>query len=221
MKRFLKILIIIFSVILIKLVLFTVLNETIKVNFHNGVYNSKLIKVLYFLNVNESYIVYYNDGNLLYKKNNYDEAIKKYDESLKRKPPKKRVCDIRINKSLAMVNRIKSKDNKTIYDELEKAKENLYEDGCANKEDDNGESEKAEGLEKEIQKLQDELDNSSSSDDSDDQNQTDNSENENDDTKYVEQDLKEIQKEASQSREEDMKNSEYIGNFKYYSGKRW
>ncbi len=221
MKKFLKIIIIVFSLILIKLIFSTVLNETIKVNFHNGVYNSKLIKALYVFNVNESYIVYYNDGNISYKKNNYDDAIEKYDDALKKNPPKERVCDIRINKSLAIVNRINSKDNKTIYDELENAKINLYEDGCANKEDDNGESEKAEKLEKEIQKLQDELDNPSDSDDSDDQNQDNNDDNDEDDTKDVEQDLREIQKQASRSRQDDMNDSEYIGNFKYYSGKRW
>lgn len=218
MKRVLKVLIVILSIILLKLVLSFTINEIVKSNFKREVYNSKLVKLLYIFNVNESYIAYYNDGNISYKKGDYDRAYNNYEDALDRNPPKERVCDIRINMSLSLIYNIKSEDKKTINDELEEAKQNLYQDGCANVDDDNGYSKDAEKLEEEIKKLQEQLNNSDdgSGDDDDSQGQDDDT-----NTKEIEEKLKEIEKEARGSRDSDMNDSEYIGNYKYYSGKRW
>ena len=215
MRKLLKVLVVIFSILLFKFIFTYTINEIIIDNYNASKYDSKLIKFLYVFNINEPYIVYYNDGNILYRKKKYDEAIKKYDEALEKNVPEKRVCDIRINKSLAMVYKIKSKDKEKIYNELEVAKKNLYEDGCANPNDDNGKSADAEKLEEEIKKLQDELD-KENPDDPD--NGNDNNE---DDTPDVEDIIKERERKANSSRQDDIANSEYIGHYEYYSGKKW
>lgn len=220
MKKVFKVLIVIFSIILLKLIFTFTINEIVKFNFNHNRYNSKLVKLLYVLNINESYIAYYNDGNISYKKGDYDSAITSYEEALERKPPRKRVCDVRINMSLAIIYNINTNDKKYINSELEEAKKVLYKDGCANIDDDNGYSEDAEKLEEEIKKLQEQLNNSSNSSD-DDQNQDDNTNDDNTKTKEIEEKLKQIQKDANRSRKDDMNDTEYIGNYKYYSGKRW
>ena len=37
------------------------------------------------------------------KKEKYNEAIRKYNQAINKKPPKNKICDIRINLSLAMI----------------------------------------------------------------------------------------------------------------------
>ena len=217
MKKILKVLIVLFSLILLKLVFTFTINEIVKYNFNHGRYNSKLVKLLYVVNVNEKYIAYYNDGNIAYKRKKYDKAIIDYEDALDRKPPKETVCDIRINISLATIYNIDSNNKEYINSELEQAKQNLYQDGCANVNDDNGYSEDAEKLEEEIKKLQEQLNDSSDGSD-DNQNQDDNDDT---NTKEIEEKLKEIEKEARGSRDKDMADTEYIGNYKYYTGKRW
>lgn len=157
MKKILKMLLIICIIILIKLLLSFSINEIIILNYNNKIYNSILVKTLYIFNFNESYIAYYNEGNILYQKKKYDKAIKNYYKSIEKKPPQKKICDIRINLSLSMIKNISSTDYKTIYDQLEEAKGNLYKNNCANAINNKGYSQDAEKFEEEIKKMQNEL----------------------------------------------------------------
>ena len=84
MKKILKITLIKLLLILIKLILSFSINEIIIRNYNNSIYNSTLIKSLYILNITEPYIAYYNEGNILYKKENYKEALNKYNKALKK-----------------------------------------------------------------------------------------------------------------------------------------
>ena len=216
MKKILKLVFIIIIIILVKLVLSFIINELIINNYNNKVYNSNLVKVLYLFNYNEPYIVYYNNGNILYQKKKYDKAITKYNEAISKKPPQKRICDIRINLSIAMVKNIKSNDYNTVYNELEKAKNNLYNNKCANSIDDNGYSKEAEQLEKEIRQLQENL--GSNTDPNPDKPDPDEPSDPKEDPE-IENKLGEIEKRGRANREKDLPN--YDGNESYYTGKKW
>ncbi len=202
MKKILKIILISLSIILIKLLVTFTINEIIIINYNNKIYNRVMVKSLYFLNFIESYIVYYNDGNILYQNNEFEEAILKYQKALEKNPPQNKVCDIRINLSLSLIKNISSNSYNEIYAQLQEAKNNLYNNSCASSIDDSGYSKEAEKLEKEITDLQNQLKNE------------ENQEN-------VEEQLKEIEKKANQNRQSDLNEYENMGNYSYYSGKRW
>ena len=219
MKKILTIIFIILAIILTKLVLYFAINELIIFNYNNHIYNDSLIKVLYPLNYNQSYIAYYNEGNIMYRKGKYEEAINKYKKALDKKPPKKKVCDVRINLSLAMVYNITSTDKDEIYNELEKAKNVLYENHCADSEDNSGYSQDAEQLEEEIKELQEKLNeqNNDQPDQPDDNTDPEPEE----DYSDIEEQLAELERESNENRQENMTSYEYMGNYEYYDGKKW
>lgn len=99
MKNIIKINILILIVLLLYFSSRIIIN-TISMNTNN----STLIKTLYLTNINEPYIVYYNHGNILYKKGKYQEAIINYEKALSKHPPKKYICKIKINLLYAQVN---------------------------------------------------------------------------------------------------------------------
>ena len=219
MKRILNVLFIILLVILIKLIIMFSLNKIIINNYNKGNYNTTLIKALYILNINQPYIAYYNEGNILYKSNNYSEAIKKYNKALEKKIPQNKVCDVRINLSLSLIKNITSTDNDIIYNDLEKAKNNLYNNKCANKDDDYGYSKNAEKLEEEIKKIQEEL-----NEDPDNNNNKDKKDKNNDNNKKekeIEKELKKIEKKSNASRQIDLSAYENLDDFSYNTGKSW
>lgn len=220
MKKVLKVLFILVSVLLTKLVLSFSINEIIIWNYNNNIYNSTIVKSLYFLNFNQPYIAYYNEGNILYKKENYNEAINKYTKALSKNPPQNKVCDIRINLSLAMIKNINSKEYEEVYNKLEEAKNNLYNNDCASPTDNSGYSQEAEKLEEEIKKLQKQLNNTSGDGDSDD-SQDEEEQDSNEDYSDIEEKLKEIEKDANANRQSDLSIYENMGDYSYYDGKRW
>lgn len=213
MKRLLKGILVFILIVFIKLLFSYIINEIIIYNYNRNIYNDKLIKSLYILNFYQPYIAYYNEGNIYYMNNKYDLAINKYNDAINKNPPKKKVCDIRINMSLAMIKNINSKDSTIIYNNLEEAKKNLYIDNCAN-EDGSGSSNEAEDLKNEIKRMQDELNNKSddSNDDPTDDNNTDSD---------LEDKLKDISRQSSSSRQADLSTYENLDNYSYYSGKKW
>ena len=219
MKKLLKFLTIIILVLFIKLSFTYTINEIIIYNYQNGNYNTKLIKTLYLLNFYQKYIAYYNEGNILYKTNNFDDAIQRYQIALTKKPPQNKVCDIRINLSLSIIKN-SSNDNKTeILDNLSKAKNNLYEDNCASPIDDSGKSEDAEKLEEEIKQLEEQIkNNSGSGSTSSDPNE---SEENNENFTNIEEQLKENEQKSNSSRQDELTDYENMGSYEYYSGKRW
>lgn len=220
MKKIFNLVFIILLVILIKLVLSFSINEITIWNYNNKIYNTILVKSLYVFNFNQPYIAYYNDGNILYKKENYNEAINKYNKALSKNPPQKKVCDIRINLSLAMIKNINSNEYKTVYDELEEAKLNLYNNNCANSVDNNGYSQDAEKLEEEIKELQNQLNSDSNTNTNKDPQEQEEPE-DSEDYSDIEEELKEIERESNAKRQSDLSTYENFGDYSYYSGKRW
>ena len=219
MKKLLKILTIIFLVLFIKFSFTYTINEIIIYNYKNNNYNTKIIKLLYLFNFYQKYIVYYNEGNILYKTNNYEDAIKKYEIALNKKPPENKICDIRINLSLSIIKNING-DNKTeILDNLNKAKNNLYENNCANPIDDSGKSKDEEQLEEEIKQLEEQIKNNTNSNSSN--NEPEESSPNNEDYTEIEEQLKENEQKSNANRQDELNIYENMGKNDYYTGKRW
>lgn len=223
MKKTLKITLIFFSLIFIKLIFTYILNEYVILNYNKGNYKENLIEILKILNTNEPYIVYYNEGNLNYKQKEYEKAIENYDKALNKNPKSSRICDIRINQTLSMIKLINSQKQSEKLDLLKQARENLYEDGCANENDNNGKSENAEQLEEEIKDLEEKIKNGESQSNGNGNNDPNNTEEEIDDTEDsdIEQQLEEIEKQANANRQSDLDSLQESGDYHYYSGKRW
>ena len=164
MKR--KILIIIIYAILILLTLKflynIVINNTLKREYDIGEYNISRAKSLTFLNFPEGYIANYNYGNILYQIGKYEDAINQYNEALEKRVPKDKECNIRINCALAICSTVEvnEKNQSSIQNSIEKyetAIEVLTENGCANKDDNNGHNKQAQILKNDIQKEIDRL----------------------------------------------------------------
>ena len=219
MKKIIKILLITILIIFIKLSFTYALNEFIIYNYNNGNYNTKIIKGLYFLNFYQKYIAYYNEGNILYRTSNYEQAIEKYETSLNNNPPKNKVCDIRINLSLAIIKNTDINNKTEALSNLNKAKNVLYENNCANPLNNKGESEKAEKLEDEIKDLEEQIkNNTSQSDPESDPNEQEPTDEE---LSGIEEELKEKEKQSNAKRQNDLNNYESYGNYSYYTGKKW
>lgn len=219
MKKVIKYLVIIISIILVKLLISFGINEIIINNYNNGIYDKDLIKLLYFLNYPESYIVYYNDGNIAYKKGEYETAVKKYEKSLGKNPPQNRICDIRINLSLALIGQVGLTNKDDDIKKLEDAKNNLYQDNCASATNSSGSSEDAEKLEDEINELEQQIKNNETNSDS--QNNGRNDEEKEEDYSDIEQKLKDKEKNAQSSRQGEMSDYENMDDYSYYGGKTW
>lgn len=221
MKTILKTIFVVLCIIFLKLMLTFSLNEIIINNYNNGKYNTYLSLLLNFLNFSESYIAPYNTGNICYKLEDYEYALSFYHKALDKDPPERRICDVRVNYSLALIKNIDLSDTSTIYDQLEYAKQNLYLDNCASPTDDSGKSKYAEQLEEEIKKLQEQYQSSSNSSSEDCDNESNTSE-EQEDYSDIEEQLKEDQKEAGQARQEDLNDNDKSNRgYSTYDGKRW
>lgn len=216
MKKVLNGLLLVLGLILIRLVSSFIINEIIIWNYNNDIYNTLLVRSLYVFNFNQSYIAYYNEGNILYKKDRYAEAIEKYTEALEKKPPQNRICDVRINLTLATIKTVDENNYVEAYSQLESAKSYLQEDNCLDK------SQEARNLEEEIENLQEQLNNGSNGDDTgnNDGNEDDEDNNGNQ-NKDIEEELKERQKVASASRQEEIEQNENWQETPGYPGKKW
>ncbi len=157
MKR--KVLIAVYIILILitlKLVYSNVVNSILISKYNKGEYSEEQAKALTILNFPQSYVAYYNYGDILYQKGEYEEAIKQYEKALKGNPPEDRECSIRINYALAVCETVKvnEKDQESIKSAIEtyeNAINILTEKGCANKNDNNGHSQKAEKLKRDIQ----------------------------------------------------------------------
>ena len=171
---------------------------------------------LYTLNLNLSYIDYYNHGNLYYQKEEYENAIDRYEIALTKNPPKKRVCDIRINLSLATVKLAIMKEDASY---LKKAREILYQDDCAHEEDDTGSSKNAEKLEQEIKELEKNV--VGEDPENPDPNEDPNPDPEIPNEENIEEQLKKEIIQNNQIRNENIQTWENLNNYEYYNGKSW
>ncbi len=202
-----KVIILIYSVILIifiKLLLNFVLNTSFIFLYNKGTYKTNILKPLKILNVFEPYIVYYNMGNSYYNNDEFLLAEKEYKKALEKNVPKKRVCDVRLNLALTM---IREKENGTnySYDDIKKV---LYEDDCAKPDEENGNDEASDELEKEISKKQKEEENKQGENYEQEQEQ-----------------IKKEQEEANKERQDEMDSYDSSDGDSYgnngYNGKKW
>lgn len=219
MKKTLKITLIFLIIIFSKLLITYIMNEYIIINYNKGQFKDNIIKILKVFNTNEPYIVYYNEGNIFYQKGDYEKAINNYDIAINKHPKKNRICDIRINKTLAMIKLINYDTKEEVLKSLKEARENLYNDNCAHEEDDNGDSQDAEQLEKIIKDAEEQINNGK-------QEQNNNSKpNDNEisskEEKSLEKQLEELEKQSNSSRQSDLDSFQELENYDYYPGKRW
>lgn len=119
------------------------------------------VKPLLVFNWSEPYIVHYNQGNLYYKNDGFEDAIASYERALELNPPEEKECAIRINLALAMLGMMDEdyaapEHMDTSLEILRGARDVLLEKGCA-AENGDGHSETAEQLKEEIEALIEQL----------------------------------------------------------------
>lgn len=163
MKRNVLIVIyIIFILFTLKLLYNFAANNILVNKYNEGIYDSRQAESLTFLNFLQNYVAYYNYGNILFQNGEYENAINEYKLALGGFVPKNKECNIRINYALAICRtvQVNEKDQESLKSAIETYKSAiavLTESGCANKNDNNGHSLKAERLKKDIQKEIDRL----------------------------------------------------------------
>lgn len=128
-------------------------------------YKTKSEEKLLYLNFPESYLPYYNLGNVCYEKKEYDKAVGYYQKALKLYPQPDRECSIRINLALALCNTIDfyDLDSQEKIDTalfiLYKARDVLLENGWAVEEGEDYRDKDAQQLKEDIDKMIDKLKN--------------------------------------------------------------
>lgn len=127
-------------------------------NNHNYFVSTKPLQMF---NWTESYVAYYNEGNLYFQQDDYANAVESYSKALEENPPEKAECSIRINMALAMVASVSELYKDPAYTEscintLNEARAVLLENGCATENGD-GHSATAEKLKEEIEAILNEL----------------------------------------------------------------
>lgn len=183
-------------------------------------------KPLTVLNWTESYVAYYNQGNIYYQQGDYISAIDAYQKALDANPPEEKECSIRINMALAMVATVGDLYKDPAYAEdvlmiLYGARDVLLEEGCATEAGD-GHSDTAEKLKeeieamiKEIEKQQEESEPSEESEDekSENKEKTDSTEEQSEEDAYEEDVKKAIQEKQSKANKERQEGMQYYEDF--------
>lgn len=226
MKR--KILIAIYIILIcitIKLGYNVVINSILIGKYEDGEYSEGLAKALTSFNFPQKYVADYNYGNILYQNGEYENAIEEYKKALAVNVPKYKECSIRINYALAICKTVHVDESKEqsinnaikIY---ESAIDVLTEDGCANKKDDNGHSQKAEKLKKDIQKEIDRLKNLNKQSQDPQQPDTKDDDDKKQEPKTAEEKMQEIKQKATQKQREDEESYKKRDDYKGYT-KNW
>ncbi len=160
-RKIFAVICIILIIIMLKLACNIVVNNLLIKTYEEGKYLEGQAKLLTYVNFIQRYIANYNYGNMLYQNGKYDEAIEEYKKALEANVPEEE-CSIRINYALAICKTVTVDETdqtsiKNAIEKYESAINVLTENGCANKNDNNGHSQKAERLKKDIQKEIDRL----------------------------------------------------------------
>lgn len=139
---------------------------------------------LLYLNFPESFVPYYNLGNVSYERKEYESAVGYYEKALSMYPDSKRECSIRINLALAYCNTIDFYDLDsqekidTALFVLYKARDVLLENGWAVDEGDDYRDKDAQQLKEDIDKMIERLKNPDQQESQDnDQNNNNNQDN--------------------------------------------
>lgn len=135
-------------------------NAIVTYRYHQYDYTVN-VQPLLILNWSEPYIAHYNQGNIYYKNDNFEDAITSYERALELHPPEEKECAIRINLALAMLGTIDEDYSApehvdTSLEILRGARDVLLEEGCATENGD-GHSETAEQLKEEIEAMMEQL----------------------------------------------------------------
>ena len=131
-------------------------NEWVISKYLDGDYTENF-NLLEVFNIEEPYIVYYNNGNVMYQNKDYEAAIEYYEKSLENDPPEGKECPIRINLALAKLallgeDRLTPEKIDETIDTLNECLDILSEEDCAN-EDDDGHDNRAQRLYNEIKEM--------------------------------------------------------------------
>lgn len=149
------------SLLLGKLLFNFIHNENLIKKVAKGNYETTDNGIIYTGNIFEPYIAHYNNGNVYYKRGEYERAMSEYQKALKGWPPKYKECKIRINLVLALLNRYDWSgetivDAEALLEDLKLGRAILLEDGCATDFND-GHDVDAQTLKNDIDKLIEEL----------------------------------------------------------------
>lgn len=224
-KKVIVTVIIIAILIFLKLLFNTIVNTVLINKYNNGEYSESQVKLLTFMNFPEGYVANYNYGNILYQNGEYESAIEKYKKALEGHVPKYKECNIRINYALSICKTVKvnEKDQESIKNAIQKYEEAinvLTEQGCANKNDKNGHSQKAEQLKEDIQKEIDRLkklldtENNKPSEENKNDNKKDSAE-------EIEQKMQDIKENATMEQRQTESQYEYMGKDWAFGEKNW
>ena len=204
MKKKLLIAIDIFLILVAVKIIYNICINTIVISkYDEGKFLETPAKILTYVNFPQSYVAHYNYGNVLYKNGNFESAIEEYKEALKGYVPRKKECSIRINYALAICRTVQVNENdetsiRNAINTYEEAINVLTEEGCANKNDNNGHSRKAEQLKADIQKEIDRLKKLLNEEVPQEEPQEDEENNEKEDADTIEEKIQQIKEEAQQ-----------------------
>ncbi len=110
MKKFLKRLLIVVIIALVLVIAELVykinLNTEYVKEYYQGIYKEDKIKIVSIIKLYEGYIPDYNYGLYYYRNGDFILAELRFQEALKQKIPKERVCDVRINAALSALAQI-------------------------------------------------------------------------------------------------------------------
>lgn len=97
--------IIILFTLTVKFLSNTIINNKFLKNYELESYvdSSNISKKLLIFNISQPYIAHFNYANSLYHEKDLENAIKEYNQALKKHPPKNKVCDIRVNLAYSIV----------------------------------------------------------------------------------------------------------------------
>lgn len=215
----------ILAILLFSLTVTFISNEITIVNYNRGIYKENKLAMLGFM---QPYVSYYNNGNIEFKHDNYNEAIVEYEKALRSGVPKNKECLVRINMALAMIETIDFESGSTedALKTLKEARETLIEKGCADDKN-SGHNADAQQLKNDIDKLIEEIENSSG--ESSDNNQQDSESNSDKKDKKdkkeqtTEEKLEELKEQSQKERDNNMEESAYMKYFnqEYYHGNVW
>ena len=135
------------------------INHSFISDYNNKVYASDKEEKLLKMNVPESYLPYYNLGDVAFKKGDYNSAIAYFNQALQLNPPGKRECRTRVNLALSMVysidfNHLDSQNKvDTALIILYKARDILKENGWAADDPEQARDATAQQLKEDIDKI--------------------------------------------------------------------
>lgn len=131
-------------------------NEVIINRYNSGDY-SVSTEPMSVMNLGEPYVAPYNQGNIYYKNDKFEDAVQSYKTALEQNPPEDKECSIRINLALAMLGTMEgdysAEENvESSLEILNGARDVLLEKGCAS-DDGDGHNETAQKLKDEIDEI--------------------------------------------------------------------